>query len=61
MFRVTEAKACYLRKSTRDARKPADIQQRLEVVSTSYMKLYIHNSSKSLRQNSEQKYGMKCI
>ncbi|KAM7439293.1 hypothetical protein ABFA07_011363 [Porites harrisoni] len=48
MFRVTEAKACYLRKSTRDARKPVDLQQLLEVVSTSYVKLYIHSSGKFL-------------
>lgn len=61
MFRVTEAKACYLRKSTPDARKRSDLQQLLEVVSTSYMKLYLHNSSKFLLYNSEQKYGMKCI
>ncbi|XP_073228678.1 uncharacterized protein [Porites lutea] len=39
MFRVTEAKACYLRKSTRDARKRSDLQQLLEVATRNGLKV----------------------
>lgn len=39
MFRVTEAKACYLRKSPRDDRKPADLQQLLEVATRNGLKV----------------------
>lgn len=39
MFRMTEAKACYLRKSTRDARKRSDLQQLLEVATRNGLKV----------------------